>query len=116
MVAHLQQLGLDEADRQGVSVDERAVVISTWHSAKGLEWPMTVLFELGRRDSETVALGVRMVNERQEVQLDNPLGGRLIHYWSKTNGMSRGEVPVGVIRVVAFIDVQATLLYWIVSG
>ncbi|WP_428937780.1 terminase gpA endonuclease subunit [Fontivita pretiosa] len=35
---------------------------------------------------------------------------------AKTNGMRRGEVPMGVNHVVAFIDVQATLLYWMVCG
>jgi hypothetical protein len=35
---------------------------------------------------------------------------------SKTNGMERGDVPVGVNHVTMFIDVQATLLYWIVCG
>ncbi|MGA2499650.1 MAG: terminase gpA endonuclease subunit [Tepidisphaeraceae bacterium] len=34
----------------------------------------------------------------------------------KTNGMERGVVPVGVSHVVAFIDVQGTLLYWMVVG
>ena len=35
---------------------------------------------------------------------------------AKTNGMKRDEVPVDVDHVVAFIDVQATLLYWMVVG
>jgi len=35
---------------------------------------------------------------------------------AKTNGMKRGEVPVGVNHVSMFIDVQGTLLFWMVCG
>jgi phage terminase large subunit GpA-like protein len=35
---------------------------------------------------------------------------------AKTNGMKRGELPVGVNHVTMFIDVQGTLLFWIICG
>jgi hypothetical protein len=35
---------------------------------------------------------------------------------AKTNGMKRGEVPVGVNHLTMFIDVQGTLLFWMVCG
>jgi len=35
---------------------------------------------------------------------------------AKTNGIARGLVPVGVNHLTMFIDVQATLLYWLVCG
>jgi len=35
---------------------------------------------------------------------------------AKTNGMKRGEVPVGVNHLTMFIDVQGALLFWIVCG
>jgi hypothetical protein len=34
----------------------------------------------------------------------------------KLNRMKRGEVPVGVNHVTAFIDVQGNLLFWVVAG
>jgi phage terminase large subunit GpA-like protein len=34
----------------------------------------------------------------------------------KTNGMKRGEVPVGVNHLTMFIDVQGALLFWMVCG
>jgi hypothetical protein len=34
----------------------------------------------------------------------------------KTNGMPRGSVPVGVQHLTMFVDVQATLLFWMVCG
>jgi len=35
---------------------------------------------------------------------------------AKTNGMKRGEVPVGVNHLTMFIDVQGTLLFWLLCG
>lgn len=35
---------------------------------------------------------------------------------AKTNGMRRGEVPVGVNHLTMFIDVQGNLLFWMVCG
>lgn len=35
---------------------------------------------------------------------------------AKTNGMKRGEVPVGVNHLTMFIDVQGALLFWLVAG
>lgn len=35
---------------------------------------------------------------------------------AKTNGMRRGEVPVGVNHLTMFIDVQGALLFWMVCG
>ena len=34
----------------------------------------------------------------------------------KTNGMNRGEVPVGCSYITMFIDVQKELLYWLVAA
>ncbi len=35
---------------------------------------------------------------------------------AKTNGIKRGEVPVGVNHLTMFIDVQGTLLFWMLCG
>jgi hypothetical protein len=35
---------------------------------------------------------------------------------AKVNGIARGVVPLGATHLVAFVDVQATLLYWMVVG
>jgi hypothetical protein len=35
---------------------------------------------------------------------------------AKTNGMKRGELPVGVNHLTMFIDVQGTLLFWMICG
>ena len=35
---------------------------------------------------------------------------------AKTNGHARGHVPLGAGHLTAFVDVQATLLYWLVAA
>lgn len=35
---------------------------------------------------------------------------------AKTNGMRRGNVPANVTHLTAFVDIQATLLYWMICG
>ena len=35
---------------------------------------------------------------------------------AKTNGMKRGELPVGVSHLSMFIDVQGALLFWMICG
>src|SRR5690606_13349417 len=79
LVAWLRRLAHTELDHQAVFADEDAVTVSTWHGAKGLEWPVTILYELGK-PPETSAMGVHVVSDRRGVDLDAPLADRWIRY------------------------------------
>lgn len=75
---------LVEADEDHQAVPRRdaaggAVTVSTWHRAKGLEWPITVLFELehNRRPDVTAA---RVVADGA-FDFDAPLRGRWLRLW-----------------------------------
>jgi ATP-dependent exoDNAse (exonuclease V) beta subunit len=80
LVAHLESLADDDRDEQATPGGQDAVTVSTLHGAKGLEWPVTVLYGL---DSirEPNAFGVRVVSERDTFLFEDPLGGRWIRYW-----------------------------------
>ncbi len=90
------------ADRQAVLVGEDAVTVSTWHRAKGLEWPIVVLFGL-ERAPEPVSYGVHVLCDRDEIDLDDPLGGRWIRCWPNPYGTSNqgGAVRDAIERTAA---------------
>ena len=56
-----------------------AVVVSTLHGAKGLEWPVVVL-DLQPDTREASAFGVHVLSEAP-IDLDQPLAGRRISFW-----------------------------------
>ncbi len=80
LVAALIELAEADLDTQAVLAHEDAVVISTWHSAKGLEWPVTVLFDLDFQGRSS-ALGVQVVSDRTALDLGDPLAGRWVRFW-----------------------------------
>lgn len=80
LVAHLRSLEDDEKDEQAVLTGADAVFVGTLHSAKGLEWPVTVLFEIDSNRKPT-AFGVHLESDREEFDFADPLGGRWIRYW-----------------------------------
>ncbi len=67
-------------DRQALLAAEDAVTVSTWHRAKGLEWPITILFGL-ESIREPSSYGVHVMSDRAAFDVNDPLGGRWIRYW-----------------------------------
>ena len=80
LLAHLERVGEEGLDEQATVADESAVVVSTWHGAKGLEWPYVVIHSLDAQPKGS-ALGVKVVSQVEKFDLKNPLLGRWIRYW-----------------------------------
>jgi ATP-dependent exoDNAse (exonuclease V) beta subunit len=80
LVAHFGTLGDDGQDDQATLSGEDAVTVGTLHGAKGLEWPVTVLYEIDSVWKPT-AFGVHLVSDRERFDFSDPLGGRWIRYW-----------------------------------
>lgn len=76
MLTYLNEL--ETADRAVVQ-SEDTVQVLTWHKAKGLEWPVVVLFELNKVFN-ALPLGVNAVSDG-EFCLDDPLKNRWLRYW-----------------------------------
>jgi ATP-dependent helicase/nuclease subunit A len=74
----LEERAEEGKDEQATLAGE-GVTISTWHGAKGLEWPIVVLFDLQGRHHDS-ALGVH-VEAPAEFDFDRPLAGRWIRFW-----------------------------------
>lgn len=82
------------SDRQAVLSGEEAVTVSTWHRAKGLEWPITVLFGLESL-REPTPYGVHVMTDRTTFNVADPLGGRWIRCWPNPYAMSN---QLGAVR------------------
>lgn len=91
----LRSTGWDKtrSDRQALLSEGESVTVSTWHRAKGLEWPVTVLFGLESL-REPQSHGVHVMSERSVFEVDDPLGGRWIRFWPNpyTNQQQKGPV------------------------
>lgn len=68
------------SDEQYVGASDEAVVLSTYHKAKGLEWPVVVLASLDKPRRRS-AFEVAPETDRERFDPSDPLGGRWIRYW-----------------------------------
>ncbi len=78
-------------DEQHVGGSENAVVISTYHKAKGLEWPVVIIAGL-QRQRQRDAFVVTPETDRDVFDAADPLGGRWIRYWPWPLGQTRNAL------------------------
>jgi ATP-dependent helicase/nuclease subunit A len=77
------------SDDQHVPTDDGAVIVSTYHRAKGLEWPVVVLSSLDKAERRTAwEVCPESDGDREGASFDpeHPLAGRWIRYWPKPLG------------------------------
>jgi ATP-dependent exoDNAse (exonuclease V) beta subunit len=75
-------------DDQHLATGDHAVTVSTYHKAKGLEWPVVVLGSLDRRERRT-AFGVLPETDGAPFDPAEPLAGRRIRYWPRPFGSTK---------------------------
>jgi len=91
LAAFLTGLDDGENDLQAFSPDADAVIVSTWHKAKGLEWPIVVLYELDFEVNRQVP-DIHIATDVKKISLDDPLARRWIRYWPNPyNARSKAE-------------------------
>ena len=67
-------------DLQPSGESEEAVNVLTYHKSKGLEYPIVICYSL-EQPLKAEIWGIDMVIERQDVDLEDVLGGRWLRYW-----------------------------------
>lgn len=80
LLAWFEVLEAEALDSQARLPGADAVVISTWHAAKGLEWPVTVLALVGG-ERPLARFGFAVRTTAQAFSLEDPLEGRWVRYW-----------------------------------
>jgi ATP-dependent exoDNAse (exonuclease V) beta subunit len=91
LMAYLQIRSID--NMQPPNPGEQAVNVLTYHKAKGLEWPLVVLFDLDNVNTST-AFGIT-VEQEGEIDILEPLRGRRLRYWPWPYGKQRRDVDLG---------------------
>lgn len=108
LVAYLATLADDEKDKQATPSGQDAVTVSTLHGAKGLEWPLTVLFAVNMT-REPSAFDVHVMNGPHPFSFEKPLASRWIRYWPdpfapRPNRFGGGNPARGSMAVHAAVD------------
>lgn len=80
LVERLSGLSADSADEIESSSGTDAVRVLTWHAAKGLEWPVVVLYDLDASRQGT-PLGVQAQGSASGFSIDDPLADRWVRFW-----------------------------------
>lgn len=83
----LEDLSENENDFGGESSSENAVKISTYHGAKGLEWPIVICYSLQKNTSAHV-FGTKMIAP-DLIDLQDPLKDRKIRFWLNPFGLKK---------------------------
>ncbi len=91
MLTHLDELKKSNKDLRAVVHGADTINVLTWHRSKGLEWPVTILFQLSK-DVSASALGVQVVNQGN-FKLNDPLANRWLRYWPKPYGNFNKGTP-----------------------
>ncbi len=93
----------DEGNDGRASTADDSVSVMTYHRAKGLEWPVTVLTALGE-EARSALWGVRARTEGA-FNPERPLDNRFVHCWVKTWG--KHKAPQSAVNAEASVTGQA---------
>ncbi len=107
------------SDDQHVPTDDGAVIVCTYHKAKGLEWPVVVLSSLNKAERRHAFHVSPEADGERAFDPTDPLAGRWIRYWPWPLGglktgplMDRGEAsPEGQRVRMREEKERARLLY-----
>ena len=80
-----------EGGNQPANPDENGIHVLTYHKAKGLEWPVVILYDLDKPVRGT-AFGVKAQGPAEGIDPLKPLSGRSIRFWPWPYGKQRKDI------------------------
>lgn len=115
----LKSLASGKKDAQSEGYGPQAVNVLTCHAAKGLEWPIVLATGLDKAPRERV-WGLTVVDDRDAIDLENPLAERWIRYWPWPYGQQKTGIgltqnlagtPIATKAVASCESEELRLLY-----
>jgi len=94
LVRYLDRLKEEGQDSPGVARDLDAVTVSTQHGAKGLEWPVVVLYGMKQSDDPRRCFGVHVESDRPRIDPEQPLADRWVRLWPYPFGAQKSDLPL----------------------
>ncbi len=88
----LEDLGKEGTDEQAAGRGDEAVNVLTYHRSKGLEWPVVVALDLDR-NARVSTYGPQVVDDRERIDIQEPLAERWIRLWLHPFGRAHAGVP-----------------------
>lgn len=82
LIFYFDLIRKNKLDTQAPSGSDTAVNILTHHAAKGLEWPIVILYDLDDTP-KTRIWGLTVESHQDGIQIDQPLHGRSLRYWPR---------------------------------
>ncbi|MGH9550498.1 MAG: 3'-5' exonuclease, partial [Terriglobales bacterium] len=82
---------VEHGGHQPANFDDSAVQVLTYHGAKGLEFPIVILMDLGD-PGEPNAFGISSESPDGPIDFHEPLDGRWIRFWPWPYGLQRKDV------------------------
>jgi ATP-dependent exoDNAse (exonuclease V) beta subunit len=115
----LNRLEAEKKDFQSAGESQDAVNVLTYHSSKGLEWPVVICHNLDASLRAEV-WGADIRSDHPTVDLDNLLGNRYLYYWVNPYGKQSQKTtlsgriaahPVQALRKMRALAEERRLLY-----
>lgn len=75
------QLSADKQDNQATDPSPQAVQVTTYHGAKGLEWPIVICAQLDAETRDEWPNVQTVPTGNGTVDFDKPLADRTLHFW-----------------------------------
>ncbi len=90
---YLNELSMNDEDKQGSGKGPDAVDVLTYHKSKGLEWPIVISHSL-EKGLRAEVWGADIVSTTENVDLHNILGNRWLRYWVNPFGFQYRNTPL----------------------